>query len=43
MTTAGLVARRLQIFGKGEPLFYEQPLHVGRGEGAYLFDADACQ
>jgi 4-aminobutyrate aminotransferase-like enzyme len=40
MTTASLQARRDQALGAGAPLFYRQPLHIVRGEGAYLFDAD---
>jgi 4-aminobutyrate aminotransferase-like enzyme len=38
--TADLQARREQALGAGAPLFYRQPLHIVRGEGAYLFDAD---
>lgn len=37
---ASLLARRERALGKGTPLFYEEPLHLVRGEGAYLFDAD---
>src|ERR1700679_15236 len=40
MTVAGLGARREQARGAGAPLFYRTPLHIVRGEGAYLFDAD---
>jgi 4-aminobutyrate aminotransferase-like enzyme len=40
MTVAGLGARREQALGAGAPLFYRTPLHIVRGEGAYLFDAD---
>ncbi|MCP3984442.1 MAG: aspartate aminotransferase family protein [bacterium] len=35
-----LVARRERVLGVGAPLFYEQPLHIVRGEGVYVFDAD---
>jgi len=35
-----LIQRRDQAFGVGAPLFYERPLQVVRGEGAYLFDAE---
>jgi 4-aminobutyrate aminotransferase-like enzyme len=38
--TADLAARREQALGAGAPLFYRAPLHIVRGEGAYLFDAD---
>jgi len=40
MTTTTLVARREQALGAGAPLFYSEPLHIVRGEGVYLFDAD---
>src|SRR5471032_3316130 len=35
-----LAARRDRAFGAGSPLFYNTPLHIVRGEGCYLFDAD---
>jgi 4-aminobutyrate aminotransferase-like enzyme len=35
-----LLARRRRALGEGMPLFYDEPLHIVRGEGAYLFDAD---
>ncbi|HET7883834.1 MAG TPA: aminotransferase class III-fold pyridoxal phosphate-dependent enzyme, partial [Acetobacteraceae bacterium] len=38
--TTGLLARRNAALGGGAPLFYETPLHIVRGEGTYLFDAD---
>jgi 4-aminobutyrate aminotransferase-like enzyme len=34
------MARREQALGAGAQLFYRTPLHIVRGEGAYLFDAD---
>lgn len=34
-----LLARRQQVLGKGYRLFYEEPLHVVRGEGVWLYDA----
>jgi 4-aminobutyrate aminotransferase-like enzyme len=34
-----LLDRRLRVIGKGAPLFYEEPLHIVRGEGVWLFDA----
>ena len=40
MTATTLAARREQALGAGAPLFYRSPLHIVRGEGAYLFDAD---
>src|SRR5271170_6889282 len=38
--TSTLLARRDHALGAGTPLFYEHPLHIVRGEGAYLFDPD---
>ena len=35
-----LAARRDRVFGAGSPLFYNTPLHIVRGEGVFLFDAD---
>ena len=35
-----LMARREQLLGPGNPLFYERPLHLVRGEGVWLYDAD---
>jgi 4-aminobutyrate aminotransferase-like enzyme len=35
-----LLARRNAALGAGAPLFYEVPLHIVRGEGVHLFDAD---
>src|SRR5262247_3306822 len=40
MTTNTLAARRERALGAGAPLFYNEPLHIVRGEGVYLFDAD---
>ena len=37
--TADLIERRNRALGAGAPLFYREPLHIVRGEGAYLFDA----
>jgi len=39
-STESLIARRERILGVGAPLFYERPLHIVRGEGVFLFDAD---
>ena len=40
MTTAdSLAARRDKALGAGARLFYREPLHIVRGEGAYLYDA----
>jgi 4-aminobutyrate aminotransferase-like enzyme len=32
--------RREKLLGAGAPLFYEKPIHIVRGEGVWLFDAD---
>jgi len=34
-----LLERRNRAFGAGAALFYETPLHIVRGEGAWLYDA----
>ncbi len=39
-TTKNLVARRERVLGVGAPLFYEEPIHIVRGEGVFVFDAD---
>ncbi|MCW5745154.1 MAG: aspartate aminotransferase family protein [Alphaproteobacteria bacterium] len=40
MTSMTLAARRDRALGTGAPLFYNEPLHIVRGDGVYLFDAD---
>ena len=35
-----LIRRRQQALGQAYRLFYQQPLHVVRGEGVWLYDAD---
>lgn len=35
-----LLERRKAVFGTGAPLFYDPPLHLVRGEGVWLYDAD---
>ena len=35
-----LLARRNRALGAGVSTFHRRPLHIVRGEGAYLFDAD---
>jgi 4-aminobutyrate aminotransferase-like enzyme len=39
-SAADLANRRDRALGAGAPLFYGTPLHIVRGEGVYLFDAD---
>lgn len=40
MTPAELKARRDAALGAGTALFYSSPLHIVRGEGVMLYDAD---
>src|SRR5262245_13543627 len=40
MTSSDLAARRERALGAGARLFYTEPVHIVRGEGIYLFDAD---
>ena len=35
-----LIARREKLLGPAYRLFYADPIHVVRGVGSYLFDAD---
>ncbi len=35
-----LLARRERLFGPDVPTFYKNPVHLVRGEGAWLWDAD---
>ena len=37
---SGLLQRRNAAFGAGAPLFYREPLHIVRGEGVAVFDAE---
>ena len=38
-TVDDLLSRRYRLLGEASPLFYEKPLHIVRGEGAWLYDA----
>ena len=38
--TAALIARRESLLGPGNPLFYDDPVHLVRGEGVWLYDSD---
>lgn len=40
MNTQQLVQRRNRLLGKKAPLFYDNPLHIVKGEGVWLYDAD---
>lgn len=35
-----LLERRQRVLGRHAPLFYDKPLHLVRGEGVWLWDAD---
>ncbi len=37
--TTELLARRARLLGARAPLFYDEPVHIVRGEGVWLFDA----
>ncbi|MBX5173978.1 aspartate aminotransferase family protein [Rhizobium sp. NZLR1b] len=37
---AALIARRERLLGRNMSLFYEEPVHLVRGEGVWLWDAD---
>lgn len=37
--TQSLIERRERLLGPGNPLFYDNPVHLVRGEGVWLFDA----
>ena len=41
--TETLVQRRDRVLGAGAPLFYAEPVHIVRGEGVHLFDADGAK
>lgn len=38
-----LLERRYRLIGEKAPLFYDKPLHVVKGEGVWLYDADGKQ
>ncbi len=47
-TTASTTARRLlerryRVLGRHSPLFYDEPLHLVKGEGVWLYDSDGKQ
>ena len=37
---ARLIARRDRLMGSAYRLFYENPIHLVKGEGVWLYDAD---
>jgi 4-aminobutyrate aminotransferase-like enzyme len=40
MQDDALLDRRVRLLGAASPLFYRRPLHLVRGEGVWLFDAE---
>jgi 4-aminobutyrate aminotransferase-like enzyme len=40
MATQSLLERRYRVLGRRAPLFYDKPLHLTRGEGVWVYDAD---
>lgn len=40
MDKAELLARRENVLGTGTPLFYDDPVHLVKGEGVWLYAAD---
>ena len=42
-SVANMIARRDRLLGKAYRLFYDVPLHITRGEGVWLYDADGVK
>lgn len=40
MAARSLLERRYRVLGPHSPLFYDTPLHLVRGEGVWVYDAD---
>jgi 4-aminobutyrate aminotransferase-like enzyme len=40
MQEDSLLERRYRVLGRNSPLFYDKPLHLVRGDGVWLYDAD---
>lgn len=40
MSIQSLIERRERLLGPGNPLFYDEPVHLVRGKGVWLYDAD---
>ena len=40
MSSETLLARRDRLLGAGATIFYREPVHIVRGEGVWLYDAD---
>jgi len=42
-STDELIARRERLLGPGNPLFYDDPVHLVRGEGVWLYSNDGIR
>ena len=42
-STEELLARRERLLGPGNPLFYDEPVHLVRGEGVWLYGNDGTR
>src|SRR5579862_6131121 len=40
VSNQSLLERRYRVLGRRSPLFYDTPLHLVRGEGVWVYDAD---
>jgi len=40
MNNSSLYERRQRLLGSGAPIFYQDPIHIVRGEGVWLYDAN---
>ena len=38
--TAALIERRTALLGSAYRLFYDEPVHIVRGEGVWLYDTE---
>jgi len=43
MSVNKLLARRYKVMGEYAPLFYDQPIHIIKGKGVWLYDADGTK
>ena len=43
MSVDKLLARRHRVMGKYAPLFYDQPIHIIKGKGVWLYDTDGTK
>lgn len=43
LTSAQVSAKRRTLIGPNSALSFDEPLHIVRGEGQYLYDAEGSQ